>query len=238
MDADIEERSRLVAGNVAGVRERIERAALSCGRDPSSVKLAAVSKTVPAPLVAAAVKAGINIVAENYIQEAGEKIAALAGLPVSWHFIGHLQTNKARYAARMFDVIHTIDSARLANELSHRLLIENRRMSVLMEVNVGGEASKSGVSPDEAPHLAEKIAALPLLDLKGLMTMPPWTENPEDSRPYFAALRRLARKIAELKIENAEMTELSMGLSHDFEEAVKEGATIVRVGTAIFGGRT
>lgn len=237
MDADSETAARLIAENVARVRERMERAALACGRDPLSVKLAAVAKTVPAHLVAAAVHAGASIVAENYIQEAREKMEALPGLPVSWHFIGHLQTNKARYAARLFDCIHAIDSERLAGELSRRLLIENRRMAVLIEVNVGGEASKSGVGPDEAPELAAKIAALPHLDLKGLMTMPPWTENPEDSRPYFAALRKLAEKIEELGIEKASISELSMGLSHDFEEAIKEGATIIRVGTAIFGGR-
>lgn len=237
MDADSETSARLVAENTARVKERIERAALACGRDPLSVKLAAVAKTVPARLVAAAVQAGVSIIAENYIQEAREKIEALAGLPVSWHFIGHLQTNKARYAARLFDWIHTVDSQRLAEELSRRLEIENRRMTVLIEVNVGGEASKSGVSPDDAPELAAKIAALPRLDLKGLMAMPPWAENPEDSRPYFVALRRLAEKIEGMKIENVSMTKLSMGLSHDFEEAIKEGATIIRVGTAIFGGR-
>lgn len=237
MDADTEMAARLIAENAARVMERIERAAVSCGRDPASVRLAGVAKTVPAQQVAAAVRAGVSIIAENYIQEAREKIEALAGLSVSWHFIGHLQTNKTRYAARMFDWIHTIDSIRLAEELSHRLLIENRRMTVLIEVNLGGEASKSGVSPNEAPLLAEKMAALPRLDLKGLMAMPPFTENPEDSRPYFAALRRLAEKIAGMKIENAEMAELSMGLSHDFEEAIKEGATIIRVGTGIFGKR-
>lgn len=237
MDADPEKRAVQVAENVARVLERIRRAEAACGRKPGSVRLAAVSKTVPAPLVAAAVKGGASIVAENYIQEAREKFDALAGLPVSWHFIGHLQTNKARYAARMFDWIHTIDSVRLAQEIDHRLSVENRRMKVLIEVNVGGEASKSGVSPDEAHALAEKIAGFHNLELAGLMTMPPYGESPEDSRPYFARLRLLAEKIAESKIENSSMAELSMGLSHDFEEAVKEGATIVRVGTAIFGQR-
>ncbi len=237
MDASERKDAERIAENVASVRERMERAAIASGRDPSSVRLVAVTKTVPAPLVAAAVAAGVTMVGENYIQEAKAKIEALSGLPVSWHFIGHLQTNKARFAARLFDAVHTLDSFRLALELSKRLEAENRDMTVLIEVNTGGEATKSGVAPEAAADLAAAVAALPRLHLSGLMTMPPFCENPEDARPHFACLRRLAEKIAARRIENLRMDELSMGMSHDFEAAIKEGATLIRVGTDIFGSR-
>jgi pyridoxal phosphate enzyme (YggS family) len=236
--AALDERARLVIGNVKRVLERVKRAALSCGRDPASVRLVGAAKTAPPELVAAAIGAGLDIVGENYVKEAQGKIEALAGLPVSWHFLGHLQTNKAGLAARLFDCIHTVDSVRLAGELSRRLQAQNRVMPVLIEVNIAGEGSKWGVSPDGAPGLAESMAALPGLKVTGLMAMPPFYDDPRDSRPHFAALRELARKIDDLKIENVSMKELSMGLSRDFESAVLEGATLVRVGTAIFGSRS
>ena len=213
--------------------ERIEKAARRVGRDPKEVKLVAVSKTVEAARIKEAIEAGVSILGENYVQEAQKKIEEI-GRPVSWHFIGHLQSNKAKYAVRLFDVVHSIDSLHLAEELNRRAEQVNRVIKVLMEVNLSGEATKFGAEEEKILGIAHKILSLNSLSLEGLMTMPPYFDNPEKSRPYYVKLRELKEKIAK---DGIPVKELSMGMSNDFEVAIEEGATYVRVGTAIFGPR-
>ncbi len=223
-----------VAENLAIVRERIAVACRRAGRDPAEVKLVAVTKTHPAETIAQAVAAGADRLGENYIQEAAQKVAQVGGAP-QWHFIGHLQSNKAKQAVELFDVIETVDRLKLGRELDKRCQAAGRDgLDVLVQVNVSGEESKSGSSPDEAPKLIDDLAALPRLRVRGLMTMPPWFDDPEDARPYFIRLRELRDRLA---AGRPGLDELSMGMSGDFEVAIAEGATIVRVGTAIFGGR-
>lgn len=226
-----------ISDNLRRVEDRVARAAAACGRDPESVKILAVSKRMGPETVLAAARAGAPAFGENYVQEAKQKIEALAAENLSWHFIGKLQTNKAKYAVRLFSMIHTIDSEALARELNRRMDPERGPMPVLLQVNVAGDEKKSGMRPEQAPELCRVISELPNLSLRGLMTMPPYEDDPEKARPHFAALAGLARRIAERKIPNVAMDELSMGLSHDLEAAVAEGATLLRVGTAIFGER-
>jgi len=225
-----------IAENLARVRERIEAAARRAGRNPEKVRLVAVSKTVEKERVLRAIEAGVKILGENYVQEAQKKIEAL-GPAVDWHFIGHLQTNKARYAARLFDMIHSVDRPDLAQELSRRCLQEGKVLPVLLQVNLSGEASKFGAEQGEILDLTMRLSTMKGLSIKGLMSMPPFFEDPEASRPYFMALRKLAEHLAQQGICGVTMEELSMGMSNDFEVAVEEGATLVRVGTAIFGPR-
>ena len=219
------------------VNSRIEKAAGACGRNPESVRLVAVSKTMPVETVRLAIDAGAGILGENYVQEARDKIDALVDEDVEWHFIGHLQTNKAKYAVRLFDLIHSVDSLKLAVELDKQAARAAKIQKVLIQVNVAREGSKSGVFAEDLPDLVTAVAALPNLRLEGLMTMPPYFNAPEKVRPYFSALRHLRDDIAEKRIDNVSMHELSMGMTGDFEAAVAEGATLVRVGTAIFGER-
>ncbi len=218
------------------IKERIRKAAESCGRDPNSVRLVAVSKTVAADLVKEAIAAGVTTVGENYVQEAREKFKALVQYPLSWHFIGHLQSNKAKYAVRLFDLIHTVDSLKLALELDKQAAKVDKVQQILVQVNISGEDTKSGISADEAPRLISEISRMENIALKGLMTMPPYFYQPEKVRPFFAALRKLRDQIEQTQ-PNVSLTELSMGMTGDFEVAIKEGATLVRVGTAIFGER-
>jgi len=225
-----------IAENLARVRERIEAAARRAGRDAERVRLVAVSKTVDPERVRQAVEAGAKILGENYIQEAQKKIEVL-GHEVAWHFIGHLQSNKAKTAAGLFDCIHSVDSINLAQELSRRAKLQGKVLPVLLQVNVSGEATKFGAQEKETFLLAEKLSAMDGIAVKGLMTMPPLFEDPEASRPYFVELRRLSERLAQQKIAGISMEDLSMGMSNDFEAAVEEGATLVRVGTAIFGPR-
>jgi hypothetical protein len=215
------------------VRERIEKAARKAGRDPNEIKLVAVSKTVETLRIKEAILAGVTILGENYVQEAQKKIEEI-GRPVSWHFIGHLQSNKAKYAIRLFDMIHSLDSASLAEELNRRAEQAGRVMKVMIEVNLSKEATKFGTDEEMMLNLAKRIQTLNHLSLEGLMTMPPYFDSPEMSRPYYIALRELKEKMAK---EGIPMKELSMGMSNDFEIAIEEGATFVRVGTAIFGPR-
>ena len=217
--------------------DRIRQAALACGRDPRSVRLVAVSKTVSAERVRQAVAAGVDTLGENYIQEARGKIDALAALPVAWHFIGHLQTNKAQYAVRLFEMIHTVDTLKLATEFDRQAANAGKTQRVLVQVNVSGEATKSGASEVEAGRLVAEIAKLPHLSLEGLMTMPPFFDQPEKARPYFRDLRRLRDEIRQRDLPGVDLRELSMGMTGDFEVAIAEGATLVRIGTAIFGER-
>ena len=196
----------------------------------------AVSKTVPPERVHEAIKAGITWFGENYVQEAREKIPAV-GQNVSWHMIGHLQTNKVKYVVHLFDWIHSVDRIELARELDKRAAQNQRTLKVLIEVNVSGEVSKSGAEPSRVLELVRQISVMPNLNVQGLMTMPPFFENPEEARPYFVALRRLRDKIEGENIPGVQMKELSMGMTGDFEVAIEEGATIIRVGRAIFGER-
>ena len=219
------------------IRERIRQAAESCKRDADSVRLVAVSKTIAADIVKEAIEAGVTILGENYIQEAREKFKALVQYPVSWHFIGHLQSNKAKYAVRLFDLIHSVDSLKLARELDKQSGKLDKIQQILVQVNISAEDSKSGISPDEAPRLIAEISQLKNLAVKGLMTMPPYFYQPEKVQPFFAALRNLRDQIREQSLPNVSLDELSMGMTGDFEVAIKEGATLVRIGTAIFGER-
>ena len=222
-----------IRDNLLKVRERIERAAQKAGRDPKEIKLVAVSKTVEVDRIKEAIEAGVSILGENYVQEAQEKIEAL-GKSVSWHFIGHLQSNKAKYAVRLFDVIHSIDSIPLAEELNRRAEQPDRVIRVMIEVNLSKEATKFGTDEERVLNLARRIQNLGHLSLEGLMTMPPYFDSPEMSRPYYVALRELKDRMIK---DGIPLKELSMGMSNDFEIAVEEGATYVRVGTAIFGPR-
>jgi len=222
-----------IRDNLLRVRERIEGAAQKAGRDPKEIKLVAVSKTVEVDRIQEAIEAGVSILGENYVQEAQEKIEAL-GKPVSWHFIGHLQSNKAKYAVRLFDVIHSLDSIPLAEELSRRAEQPDRVIRVMIEVNLSKEATKFGTDEERVLNLARRIQNLGHLSLEGLMTMPPYFDSPEMSRPYYVALRELEDRMIK---DGIPLKELSMGMSNDFEIAIEEGATYVRVGTAIFGPR-
>jgi PLP dependent protein len=217
-----------IQANLARVRERIARAAERSGRRAEDVQLIGVSKTVDVERIRRAIEAGVPALGENWVQEARDKIAEI-GHPVPWHFIGHLQTNKARDAVELFDVVQSVDRLDLARELDKRARARGRVIESLVEVNVGGEASKSGVAPDGLGALLEALAALPAVKVRGLMAIPPEGKEPDDSRVWFRALRKLG--------EQHGLTELSMGMSGDFEVAIEEGATMVRVGTAIFGPR-
>lgn len=225
-----------IAENVARVRERMEAAAKRAGRDLGKIRLVAVSKTVGLERIIQAIDAGVDSLGENYVQEAQEKVGALEKR-VSWHFIGHLQSNKARVAARLFDWVHSVDSLKLAEELSRAGKQQNKILPVLLQVNLGKEETKFGAREEEVYRLLERMGSLPGVSIRGLMAMPPFFENPEESRPYFRALRMMAENVTKRQIPGVFMEELSMGMSNDFEVAIEEGATLVRVGTAVFGPR-
>jgi pyridoxal phosphate enzyme (YggS family) len=240
--------------NLIRVMERIERAARKAGRDPNDIKLVAVSKTVETARIKEAIEAGVSILGENYVQEAQKKFEEIGrpactepasrslaegrrfceGRPVSWHFIGHLQSNKAKYAIYLFDMIHSLDSLPLAEELNRRAEQADQVIKVMIEVNLSKEATKFGADEEMVLNLAKRIQSLKHLSLEGLMTMPPYFDSPEMSRPYYIALRELKMRMVQ---EGIPMTELSMGMSSDFWIAIEEGATYVRVGTGIFGPR-
>ena len=219
------------------VKKRIKDTAEACKRPMASIRLVAVSKTMPAEVVRDAIEAGISDLGENYIQEAKEKINALAAYPVTWHFIGHLQSNKAKYAVRLFDLIHSVDSLKLAQELNKYAQKNDKIQAILIQVNVAKEVSKSGVYVEDTVQLLKEVSRLENIAVKGLMTMPPYFNAPEKARPFFTALRELRDQIKMEAIPNISMDELSMGMTGDFEAAIEEGATIVRIGTAIFGDR-
>lgn len=217
-----------VSANVAAVRERIARAADRVSRDPAGVLLVAAAKTKSPTLIDAAIAAGVTDVGENYVQET-ERVRSLVGRSPRWHMIGHLQRNKAKRAIELFDVIQTVSSFELGAALSRHSAAQQRRMPVLVEVNLGGEVSKSGVAGEKVAELVAALGELPGISVDGLMTVPPMGA-PEDSRPFF-------RRLRELRDEHG-LRELSMGMTDDFEVAVEEGATMVRVGRAIFGDRS
>ena len=225
-----------IAANIAAIEQRVVAAALRAGRTRETIRLMAVSKTVNPEQIRQAVDAGIRLLGENYVQEAREKIPVI-GHDVEWHMIGHLQTNKVKYVVHLFDWIHSVDRLELARELDKRAGLANRKFNILIEVNVSGEASKNGARPASVLELTRDISVLPNLSIQGLMTMPPYSDLPEDSRPYFVALRKLRDEIASADIPGVSMKELSMGMTDDFEVAIEEGATIIRVGRAIFGER-
>ena len=218
------------------VRARIAESARRVGRDPQAVRLIAVSKTKPVPLLQEAILAGATAFGENYVQELVGKREAIGG-GVEWHFIGHLQTNKVRSIVPFCSLIHGVDSLRLAREIDLRAGQVGRRQAVLIEVNVAGEGTKFGVCPADVPGLAREIGELPHVALRGLMAMPPFSPDPEDSRPHFIALRTLQEKLLAGGTPPEQCGELSMGMTADYGIAIEEGATLVRVGTAIFGSR-
>jgi len=229
-----------IAENLAQVRERTGDAARRSGRRPEDIALMAVSKTFPAERIREAYDAGLRLFGENRVQEFAGKIDALRDLrDVEWHLIGHLQTNKAAKAAELFGAIDSVDSLRLAQKLNASAQQLGKKLAVLMEINVGGEAAKSGIAPGsrELEELLQAAPQLARLHIHGLMTVPPFTEDAQQARPYFRQLRELRDQIAARRLPAVEMDVLSMGMSHDFEVAIEEGSTCVRVGTAIFGDR-
>jgi PLP dependent protein len=228
-----------IAANLSLARERIAGAARRAGRNANEIELMAVSKTHPPELIREAYDAGQRLFGENRVQEFAEKAGALAGLDAQWHLIGHLQSNKAAKAAELFHDVDSVDSLKLAEKLDAAARKLGKKLRVLIEINVGGEAAKSGVAP-ESRELEQLLVAAPRLEalaFRGLMTVPPFTDDPQDARPYFRKLRELTVTIAARKLPRINMDELSMGMSHDFEIAIEEGSTCVRVGTAIFGER-
>ena len=226
-----------IADNVKRVRSRMRQAAERVGRDPRSVRLVAASKTVDAARIRAAITAGVEIVGENYLQETRQKLGQIGRSGVEWHLIGPLQRNKVRYVFDLFDMMHSLDRIELAEEINRRAERLGRTLSVLLEVNVGGEASKSGWTPAGLLDDIRRLACLPNIEVRGLMTIPPPTPNPDEARPFFRALRELRDRLALEGYEGMSLPELSMGMTADYDVAIEEGATLVRVGTAIFGPR-
>ena len=225
-----------IAANLARVRERIARAAERAGRRSDEITLMAVSKTFPVEGIRAAYDLGVRHFGENRVQEWEAKQPKLAGLADAvWHFIGHLQGNKARRAAHLFDRIDGVDDAGLARKLDAASAAEGKRLPVLIEVHLGGEETKSGVAESEVAALADSVRALEHLELRGLMAIPPYCEHPELARPYFRRLHELRDEVSQQA--GMSLPVVSMGMSHDFEVAIEEGATEIRVGTALFGGR-
>ncbi|HEX9256209.1 MAG TPA: YggS family pyridoxal phosphate-dependent enzyme [Candidatus Angelobacter sp.] len=230
-----------IADNVTAIRERIARAAARVGRHPGSITLMAVSKTVEPERIKEVYAAGLRVFGENRVQEFEGKSAALSDLTsAEWHLIGHLQSNKAKKAAELFHAVDSVDSLRLAEKLNQSAAEAGKKLDVLIEIKVGQEASKAGIALD-SPELESLLRAAPQLtnlQIRGLMTVPPFTEDPEGARPYFRLLRDLRDQIAARNLPGIAMDVLSMGMSHDFEVAIEEGSTCVRVGTAIFGARS
>ena len=224
-----------IADRLAEVQRRLEQAARASGRDPAEIRLVAVSKVHPAARVREAVSAGIRRLGENRVQEAVGKAAELADLDLEWHLIGHLQKNKVRHAVRLFHTIHSVDSADLLTRIDRIAAEEDRRLSALIQVDLAGEATKSGVPTDDVPPILKAAADLANVSVVGLMTLPPYFEDPEQVRPYFRRLATLRDQLREQGL--GDLPELSMGMTHDFEVAIAEGATMIRVGTAIFGAR-
>lgn len=229
-----------ISDNIAAVRERIARAATRVGRTPDSITLMAVSKTVEPERIKEAYGAGLRVFGENRVQEFEGKSAALSELKnAEWRLIGHLQSNKARKAAELFHAVDSVDSLRLAERLNQAATEARKKLEVLIEIKVGQEENKAGI-PLDSPELESLLRAVPKLEslqIRGLMTVPPFTEDPEGARPYFRLLRDLRDQIAARSLPGINMDTLSMGMSHDFEVAIEEGSTCVRVGTSIFGAR-
>jgi pyridoxal phosphate enzyme (YggS family) len=230
--------SEILAERLQIVRDRIEKAAEKAGRNPHDIKLVAVSKTHPVEILREAIAAGASILGENKVQEAEEKVAEIGRGTAEWHLIGHLQKNKVRKAVENFDVIHTLDSLKLARRLERIGLEEERgKLSVLAQIDLADEENKFGIKEKDLPELVEFLKTCQCLKFDGLMIIPPYFANPEDVRPYFQKLRKMRDELNAQGVFSNGHGELSMGMSHDFEIAIEEGATLIRVGTAIFGQR-
>lgn len=225
-----------LAANLIVVKDRVSRAAASAGRAATDIRLIAVSKTFSVAHVQAAVAIGLRDLGENKIQEALHKQAATAGLPASWHFIGHLQSNKARKAVA-FDWVHSVDSVNLLRRLEQAAAESGRSLNLLVQVDLAGESTKHGASEAEVYRMIDLATECQSVCIRGLMVLPPWSEDPEATRPYFRRLRQLGEELRAAAPESIELDQLSMGMSHDLEVAVEEGATMVRIGTALFGHR-
>ena len=236
--ANVDPAQELLAVRLADVRARLAAATQRSGRQSDQVRLIAISKTHPAPVIQQAIELGATDLGENRVQEAEGKIAEIGREKVRWHLVGHLQANKSRRAVSLFDVIHSLDTVDLARRLD-RLCVEDGRDSlpVLIQVDLGHEETKSGIDESEITHLVESLGPLTRVNLIGLMTLPPFFDDPEQSRPFFRRLRELRDELNRRGAFGDRTGELSMGMTHDFEVAIEEGATMVRVGTAIFGAR-
>ena len=227
----------MVAENIKNIRKRIDETCFRCGRKPNDITVVAVTKTFSVELIREAINAGQLDFGENYVQELNQKNDLLRESKPRWHFIGHLQTNKVKFIADYVHLIHTVDNERVADEIQKRAERTNRAIDVLVELHTTEETTKSGVKPQNVVELVKSISKLPRVRICGLMTMGPFSENPDDSRPSFRQLADLGKTIEKEGIENISMKHLSMGMSHDFVVGIEEGATIVRIGTAIFGKR-
>lgn len=223
--------------NLETIHEEIREAAESCGRNPGDIQLIGVSKKKSADLVRQAIHAGAGHLGENYIQEAMAKIDDIGRDRACWHFIGHLQSNKAKFAVRYFDLIHTVDTLKLAKEIDKQARKIDKRQQILLQVNIAMEETKSGATAKDTVALARAVTEFEHLDLQGLMCMPPFFDDPEDARPYFRQLQGIREGIIRAGVAPSAMAQMSMGMSNDFKVAIQEGATLVRVGTAIFGSR-
>lgn len=225
-----------VAANYQKIRARMNEAAAKCGRTPNEIKILGASKAQSVEAIRAALDAGVTLIGENYVQEAEDKKKQIAD-STEWHMIGHLQRNKAKRALEIFDVIESLDGFKLAQALDQEGARRGKRVRVFVEVNLSGEENKSGVAKRQTPALFEELAKLSHLRVEGLMTVPPFRENLEEVRPYFCQLRELRDQLNDLLLPNVQLAELSMGMSNDYPVAIEEGATIVRIGTALFGPR-
>lgn len=230
------DRRQRLSENLTRVRQRIHRACQRTGRSPDEVRLVAVTKTVDIDLARQLIELGQHDLGENRLQELSRKADGLRDSDVTWHMIGHLQTNKVRRALSICRFIHSVDSLKLAQEISKRAGALGLTPEILLEVNVGGEEAKFGLTPEQAPEVAVGVGELPNLKLVGLMTMAPFVDDAELTRPVFVGLRELAGRIAEMKLPGVTMKHLSMGMTQDYKVAVEEGATLVRVGSALFAG--
>lgn len=224
--------------NVARVQDRIDRAASVSGRDPTTVKLISVSKTFPVSCVETAWQIGLTDFGENRVQEAQHKMQQLSELPIKWHLIGHLQSNKTRIAATQFDWIHSVDNDKILRRIDEAAIDAGTAPRVLLQVDLAGETTKHGAKPDDVRRICEVGQTCKSVKIRGLMLMPPWHESPEMLRPYFRRLSKLRDTLVRDGVNNTVLSELSMGMSHDLDIAIEEGATMIRVGTAIFGLRT
>jgi pyridoxal phosphate enzyme (YggS family) len=226
-----------VAANYQKVLTRMNEAVARCGRNPKEIKLLAAAKSQSVEAIRTAIAAGVTLIGENYVQEAADKKQLISD-SIEWHMIGHLQRNKAKVAMELFDVIESLDSLALARELDKEGTKHGKTIRALVEVNLGGEESKSGIAKDQLSPLLVELGKLSHLRVEGLMTVPPFRENLEAVRPYFRALRELRDSLVDLRLRNVDLKELSMGMTHDYTVAIEEGATIVRIGTALFGPRS
>ncbi len=227
-----------IKDNLKEIQENITTAAARCGRNPADITLVGVSKKHSVEKLQQAIHAGLSDLGENYIQEAMDKIDAIGSPAACWHFIGHLQSNKARFAVRYFDLIHTVDKIKLAREIDKQAKKIDKRQKILIQVNIAEEETKSGADAHDAVELTQAVTQFENLELQGLMCMPPYFDDPEEARPYFRHLVRIREQILAAGVTSDAMRHLSMGMSHDFAVAIQEGATLVRVGTAIFGARS